>query len=367
MSIANALQPVAYGNENAMLELMKMSMITNMLGKLDTADNSLVDIFIKLIIVLIINSSMKIISDLIMKFKSKVITLFEKKEPQLTDFKYKVSIDCMTYKRLMYIYMYTNKKIFDEPYKIILMRSKMSDTYTLKEPLGGVEQNIFLIDSAQFIKFKKIRYNEYIYYYNGDNGIKQLMCNTSNRDLMNFLNEIHTEYHKTECVYKPTCWLGELEFKLHTQITFDNIFFEQKTEVMNILTKFKDGDWYKEKSLPHHLGLLLTGEPGTSKTSFIKALSSFVKRDIYVLDCLTLKTKSSFAEALKYYDDHILIMEDFDRIPCVLELMGSPLESKDVIDQEELINKIYDAYLNCQDKDEKKKLLQKYESEKNKP
>lgn len=368
MSISHggAIHPIAYGNENTMLELMKMSMITNMLGKLDTADNSLIDILIKLVIVLLINSSMKIISDMIIKFKSKFETLFEKKEFQLADFKYKILIDCMTYKRLMYIYMYSNKKIFAEESKIMLSRSKISDTYTLNKPLGGVEQNLFLVDSVQFIKFKKLGYNEYIYYYNGDNGTRMVVCNTCNKDLVDFLNEIHIEYHKTEIVYKPTCWIGEVEFKLQTQITFDNIFFEQKDEVMNILTKFKNGQWYVEKSLPYHLGLLLTGEPGTSKTSFIKALSSFIKRDIYVLDCLTLKTKNSFAEALKYYEDNILVMEDFDRIPCVLELMNSS-EKKDPNEEEQLLNKIYSAYLKCEDKEEKKKLLQKYEQEKNKP
>ena len=52
-----------------------------------------------------------------------------------------------------------------------------------------------------------------------------------------------------------------------------SIFVRDKIEV----NKFINGeDWYNSKGIPYTLGILLYGEPGCVKTSFIKALLKYI-------------------------------------------------------------------------------------------
>jgi SpoVK/Ycf46/Vps4 family AAA+-type ATPase len=104
--------------------------------------------------------------------------------------------------------------------------------------------------------------------------------------------------------------------------TLDHVFFEEKEEVVNFLEKFmKERELYEKIGKPYQLGILLEGEPGCGKTSFIVALANYFNRSIK--DCQfnrmkTIDDLESCIHCISYdnkdmsIDKVIMVAEDFD-------------------------------------------------------
>jgi hypothetical protein len=85
--------------------------------------------------------------------------------------------------------------------------------------------------------------------------------------------------------------LGEvLEFTISKNL--NNIFLEAelRDRLMNQIERFNDPTWYAERGLPRTLGILLHGQPGCGKTSFIKALCAFMNRKVVIVDFKLVRT-----------------------------------------------------------------------------
>ena len=122
----------------------------------------------------------------------------------------------------------------------------------------------------------------------------------------------------------------ENEFKSNRR--FDNIFFEQKKEILNKIDFFLENkEWYDDKGLPYNLGIGLYGEPGTGKTSFIKAIANKTKRDIIIIPLKLIKNTSQLKKIFfentynklnsagsKTFDKKIIVFEDID---CIGEIV----------------------------------------------
>jgi hypothetical protein len=112
--------------------------------------------------------------------------------------------------------------------------------------------------------------------------------------------------------------------------SLDHVFFEEKDEVVHFLEKFmKERELYEKIGKPYQLGILLEGEPGCGKTSFIVALANYFNRSIK--DCQfnrmkTIDDLESCIHCISYdnkdmsIDKVIMVAEDFD---CMTDLAKS--------------------------------------------
>lgn len=75
-----------------------------------------------------------------------------------------------------------------------------------------------------------------------------------------------------------------------SNVSFDSRFFPNKENILNTIDHFiNNEEWFKKRGLNHTLGILLSGEPGCGKTSFIKALMNHTKRH-----CIEVKLNDEF-------------------------------------------------------------------------
>lgn len=72
---------------------------------------------------------------------------------------------------------------------------------------------------------------------------------------------------------------------------------------------------YARRGMPYHTGILLTGPPGTAKTSLVHVLASQTGRNLRFLSLSSIKSDAELMEVMSSRSDwnkSILVMEDFD-------------------------------------------------------
>jgi len=123
-----------------------------------------------------------------------------------------------------------------------------------------------------------------------------------------------------------------------TNRSFENIFFEGKDEIVKMIKDFEEQkDFYREIGKPYHLGILLYGEPGCGKTSFINALCHELRRSIKEIDFNKIRSINDLNKAINCcsykninmgYDKSVLVFEDID---CATEILKSRKNKKEEI------------------------------------
>ncbi|ETP51754.1 hypothetical protein F442_03149 [Phytophthora nicotianae P10297] len=117
-------------------------------------------------------------------------------------------------------------------------------------------------------------------------------------------------------------------YALGEEKTFENLFFEEKEQVLQLLDNFENRSGkFAVKGFPYKLGLLLHGPPGTGKTSLIKAIAQYTKRHVVTISLGKIKTNQQLLDALfdmKFavqgldspiemdFEDVVFVMEDID-------------------------------------------------------
>lgn len=125
-------------------------------------------------------------------------------------------------------------------------------------------------DIQSFIEDCKNKYNKYL---------KEQML--ENQYLITIEN-------KENCKDKDNLKISKEEW--NSNVSFNSRFFPNKENIIQTIDNFlTKKEWYKKKGLNHTLGILLSGEPGCGKTSFIKSLMNYTKRH-----CIEVKLNDEF-------------------------------------------------------------------------
>jgi len=137
-----------------------------------------------------------------------------------------------------------------------------------------------------------------------------------------------------------------LTFPLIVSKTFDNIFLPEKKRLLDDLNFFLNNkQWFINKGIQYSFGILLKGEPGTGKTSVIKAIAKYTNRHIIDVPLNKVKTMKELLNIFKensngmIYSTNenqykkiprsncILVFEDID---CVCDLVLSREFKKEI-------------------------------------
>ena len=104
----------------------------------------------------------------------------------------------------------------------------------------------------------------------------------------------------------------------NTNRTLDNVFHERQEEVKQRVNFFLNRkDWYDKRGIPHTLGLMLHGAPGTGKTSTIKAIANLSHRHIVNINFSAVKTKKQLKKL--FYDERLEVCENMENTNNITE------------------------------------------------
>ena len=138
---------------------------------------------------------------------------------------------------------------------------------------------------------------------------------------------------------------------------FSNIFGDEARLIEKRVRFFIDNkSWYDDKGVPYHLGILLSGIPGSGKSSCIKAIANMTKRHIINVNFANITTATQlkqlfYSERIQVYTDNtmsnmqslfipidqrIYVLEEIDAIGNIVKersLMDPNTETQPVPDE----------------------------------
>lgn len=91
------------------------------------------------------------------------------------------------------------------------------------------------------------------------------------------------------------------------------ISHDLRYKMESMIDEYLDRDWYTSRNLPHKSTLLLTGSPGTGKSTLIRSLSSTLNYPMYILDLSSIGSNSMLTRIVSSVPrNSILVLEDID-------------------------------------------------------
>jgi hypothetical protein len=149
-------------------------------------------------------------------------------------------------------------------------------------------------------------------------------------------------------------------------LKFDNLFFEQKDELLRLVTAFKEWRLYPSHSgRANTLGILLCGPPGTGKSAVVCAIANLLQRSILVVTGKHMNDRKVLSSAFND-SSYVVYFDEFDVLLNIIRKRGG----KEHEDNDErgqtarvmMASKFLEMAVAEKDDEKKKVLMEKYES-----
>lgn len=127
----------------------------------------------------------------------------------------------------------------------------------------------------------------------------------------------HTNDRK-RCIFDSNGKISEID----PDKKLSNVISRHMETISNLLTRFKIINSLDEQYKNHpcrlnghaikNLGILLSGVPGSGKSSICSAIANALGRDIYLVNSSNLTTKKAFTQVFLTYSRSVIVFEEFD-------------------------------------------------------
>ena len=126
-----------------------------------------------------------------------------------------------------------------------------------------------------------------------------------------YFNEIYEQIPKSmDGSYRFEMARKNLSFDMvpfHTNKSLRNVFGEHLAIIKKRVDTFINNPrWYEEKGIPYTLGIMLSGPPGTGKTSLIKAVAKDTRRHIFNISLRQTTTQTQLKNLFYNPEIHVL-------------------------------------------------------------
>ena len=122
--------------------------------------------------------------------------------------------------------------------------------------------------------------------------------------------------NKKESFTKVYEWSNSWDYQFEQESrSVDTIFLgsKKKSLILGTIDKFLASEkYYLMHGIPYHLGIMLCGISGSGKTSMVRAICTYLKRNLYMVDISSIGGKEICKAFARVPKNGIILIEDMD-------------------------------------------------------